>query len=223
MIVVGLTGSVGMGKSVTASMLMRLGVPVHDSDAEVHSLLSDKDTLADLKSLFPPSAYPRVYAGSPQGPIDRAALGEIIFKDPDKRRALESILHPRVRQAQTRFIRKHSKAGAGLVVLDIPLLFETGAQDRVDCVIVVSAPPHIQRARVLSRPGMTPERFEAILAAQMPDSEKRARADYVLETGLGRAHTMKRLMEILADIRHNISHRSSGNPPESAHEDRDDF
>src|SRR5690606_12753699 len=130
-------------------------------------------------------------------PINRKALGKIVFHDNEKRILLENMLHPLVREAQTAFIRRKQAKGRKIVALDIPLLFETGGEKNVDYVIVVSAPDFVQRQRVLARPGMSEETFEAILAKQMPDAEKRARADYVVHTGLGRAQTMKELKAVL--------------------------
>lgn len=176
MIVLGLTGSIGMGKSTTAEMFAEAGVPVHDSDAAVHRLYAG-------------AAAPLVEAAFPgtvvDGVVDRARLAEAVLGRPEALARLEAIVHPLVRADADRFVAEHRARGAPLVVLDIPLLFETGGTDRVDRIAVVSAPADEQRARVLRRPGMTEEKFARILANQVPDAEKRARADYVIDTGRG--------------------------------------
>ncbi|MGB4107524.1 MAG: dephospho-CoA kinase [Alphaproteobacteria bacterium] len=205
MIVIGLTGSIGMGKSVAAAMLESMRIPVHEADDEVHKLLAPgaAGALAVGKA-FPYFGYPQIYGRKTKSgarSIKRAALGKIIFADDEKRKKLEKILHPLVRGAQARFIRKHTNLGAKMVALDIPLLFETGGESLVHYIFVVSAPYNVQRRRVLARPGMDEKKFRAILERQMPDGEKRARADYVIHTGLGRAQTMKELKAALADIR----------------------
>lgn len=194
MIVLGLTGSVGMGKSTAAAMLRRLGVAVHDSDGVVHRLLAPKG--AAVAPVM--AAFPGVARGD--GGIDRAALGARVFGDPAGLRRLERILHPLVRWSQQRFLARARARRLRLVVLDIPLLFETGGGRRCDKIIVVSAPAFLQRARVLARPGMSEARFGAILAQQMADAEKRKRADYVLPSGLGRAVTFRRLKRILREL-----------------------
>lgn len=190
--VIGLTGSIGMGKSVTANLLGRLGVPVHDSDAAVHHLLSPHGAAFKIVAQTFPAAWDKK-----THTIDRRKLGEIIFADPDKKRVLEALLHPYVWRSQRLFVLKMKRMGKRRVVLDIPLLFETGAERRCDSVIVVTAPSFIQRLRVLNRSNMTPDRFSAILAAQIPDVEKRRRADIVIQTGLGKAFTLKKLKEFL--------------------------
>ena len=186
-----LTGSVGMGKTTAARMLRRLGVPVHDADAEVHRLLGRNG--AAVKAVE--AAFPGVKSGKA---IDRAALGKLVFADPKALRRLEGILHPLVRRAERRFLAEARRERRKLVVLDIPLLYETKGERRCDGVIVVSAPRAIQRARVLARPGMTKERLAAIEARQMPDREKRRRADIVIETGLGKRHSLQALRRALA-------------------------
>ncbi len=205
MIVIGLTGSIGMGKSVAAAMLQTLRVPVHDSDGEVHKLLRPGGKAAvAVGAAFPYFRFPQIYGKKGKSgirPIKRAALGEVVFHDSARRRKLEKIIHPLVRAAQNDFIRKHKKMGAQIIALDIPLLFETGGESLVDVVLVVTAPCEVQRRRVLARPGMTEEKFRSILKRQMPDGEKRARADYIVHTGLGRAPAMKELKAALADIR----------------------
>lgn len=193
MFVLGLTGSIGMGKSTAADMLRRLGVPVHDADAAVHRLLAaDPIVRAEIAARFP--------SAMDGGEIDRQALGAAVFSDPAARSALETILHPRVRAAAKRFLRKQALARAPLVVLDIPLLYETGGEVDVDAVMVVSAPEFLQARRVLSRPGMSVERFRGILASQISDGEKRRRADYVIETGIGKAYTYRRLQQLVGAL-----------------------
>jgi dephospho-CoA kinase len=194
MVVLGLTGSVGMGKSTAARMLRRLGVPVHDADAEVHRLLGlGGGAVAAVAESFP--------GARADDRIDRAALGRLVFGDPAALKRLEAILHPLVRAAQTRFLAACRRARVPVAVLDIPLLFETAGESRSDGVIVVSAPLWLQRARVLQRPGMTEARLGAILAQQLPDAEKRRRATWVVPTGLGEALTLRRLKGILREVR----------------------
>ncbi len=193
MFVLGLTGSIGMGKSTAADMLRRLGVPVHDADAAVHRLLAADPTVrAEIAARFP--------SAMDGDKIDRQALGAAVFSDPAARRALEAILHPRVRAAAKRFLRKQALARTPLVVLDIPLLYETGGDADVDAVMVVTAPEFLQARRVLSRPGMSVERLRGILASQVSDGEKRRRADYVVETGLGKAYTYRRLQQVVGAL-----------------------
>jgi dephospho-CoA kinase len=186
-----LTGSVGMGKTTAARMLRSMGIPVHDADAEVHRLLGRGG--AAVKAVE--AAFPGVKSGRA---IDRAALGRIVFVDPAALKRLEAILHPLVRQAERKFLAQSRRERRRLVVLDIPLLYETQGEGRCDGVIVVSAPKAIQHARVLARPGMTKERLAAIEARQMPDRQKRRRADIVIETGLGKRHSLENLRRALA-------------------------
>ena len=195
MIVLGLTGSIGMGTSTAAAMLRRLRVPLFDADAVVHRLLAPGG-----------AAVPTVAAGFPgvamaQGGIDRKRLGARVFDDRDALRRLERIIHPLVRAAERRFLAAARRRGAAVAVLDIPLLFETGGAARCDYVMVVSAPAFLQRQRVMRRPGMTDSRFRAILRQQMPDREKRRRADFVVPSGLGRAATLRRLRAIIRLLR----------------------
>ena len=175
--VLGLTGSIGMGKSATAAMFAKLGVPVHDADAAVHALYGPGGAAAE--------AIGREFPGTldAEGGVDRAALREAVLGDAARLKRLEALVHPLVRRESEAFLARHRQAP--LVVLDIPLLYETGGEGRCDAVAVVSAPAEIQRERVLARPGMTEHAFAAILAKQMPDAEKRARADYVIDTGKG--------------------------------------
>lgn len=201
MIVLGITGSIGMGKSTIAEMLRLEGIPVHESDAEVHRLLSsDNAAKAAVAAAFPYFEHPEIYDRKTKA-IDRAALGALVFANGEKRETLESILHPLVRISQDKFLRDAKKSGSTITALDIPLLFETGAEDRVDYVLVASAPFFIQEERVMARPGMTEEKFRAILARQLPDAEKRARADYIVPTGLNRAETLQAVKKILSEIR----------------------
>lgn len=190
--ILGLTGSIGMGKSTVAAMFERFGVPVFDADREVRRMQGPGGPLVPaIERQFPGTTGP---AG-----VDRAALGDRVFRDPGALVMLESIVHPAVRAAREEFLCAH--ASAPLVVFDVPLLFEKGGIDEVDEVAVVSAPAEVQRARVLGREGMTPERYAEILALQLPDAAKRARADYVIDTGCPLAETedqVRRLVEKLA-------------------------
>ena len=187
--ILGLTGSIGMGKSTAAQALRRLGVRVHDADAEVHRLLAiDRPTIAAVAAAFPGVLR--------DGRVDRGELGRRVFGDPAALGRLEAILHPRVRAAEARFLHRARAARATLVVLDIPLLYETGGERRCDRVVVVSAPGFVQAARVLHRAGMTPERLAAILARQVPDASKRRRADFVVPTGLDRGTSWRALARV---------------------------
>ncbi|MFE0016554.1 dephospho-CoA kinase [Mesorhizobium sp. NPDC059054] len=191
MIVLGLTGSIGMGKSTAAKMFREAGVPVHDSDEAVHRLYAGK-------------AAPLIEAAFPgvtrDGTVDRALLGQRVLGDATALKTLEGIIHPLVRADADAFLARHRDAGAPLSVLDIPLLFETGGRGRVDKVVVVSAPAEQQRVRVLARPGMTEEKFESILAKQVSDTEKRRLADYVVDTGSGFEVTRKAIGAIIAEL-----------------------
>jgi dephospho-CoA kinase len=191
MIVLGLTGSIGMGKSTTAKMFAEAGVPVHDSDDTVHRLYAGK--AAPLIE----AEFPGVVVG---GAVDRARLAARVLGDPAALKKLEAIVHPLVRADADAFLARHRAEGAPLALLDIPLLFETGGRDRVDKVVVVSAAADIQRERVLARAGMTPEKFEAILARQMPDAEKRRLADFVVDTGQGFDAAKAAVRKIVAEL-----------------------
>ncbi len=198
MIVLGITGSIGMGKSTAASMLRDMGIPVHDSDAAVHGLLGPEGkAVAAVAQLFP-AALKTDAAG--RACIDRQILGRIVFGDRAKKRQLEDILHPLVREESDRFKEEMRKKAHRLIALDIPLLFETGAEKRVNVTLCVTAPPETQRARVLSRPGMTSEKFDRIVAGQLPDSEKCRRADYVLESSHGLEEMRRQLQKIVDKI-----------------------
>ena len=204
MIVIGVTGSIGMGKSTVTSMLQRLGVPTHDADAEVHQLLAPKGKgYKAVARAFPYYSYPGIYGRTWKGGryIKRQALGKIVFRSEVAREKLEAILHPLVREAQAEFIRKMRRMGKKIVALDIPLLFETGGESLVHAVFVASAPYDVQRERVMARPGMDDKKFREILKRQMPDGEKRARGDYVIHTGLGRAHSMREIKAALRDLK----------------------
>jgi dephospho-CoA kinase len=190
MIVVGLTGSIGMGKSETARMFAAEGIPVSESDAIVHQLY-DRDGAA-VEPVA--AAFPGVAVG---GRIDREKLAWHLGSHPEDFARLEAIVHPLVRAAQEKFLNQERRQKARLAVLDIPLLFETGRDRDVDKIVVVSAPADVQRARVLARPGMTEEKFAAILARQLPDSEKRARADFVVDSSQGLDHARGQVRHII--------------------------
>jgi dephospho-CoA kinase len=194
MIVIGLTGSIGMGKSTAAQMFRRLGVPVEDSDAAVHALFAKGGAAVEPVG----AAFPGVVK---DGAVDRAALGTLVYGDPAALRTLESIVHPLVGRSRDAFLARMRARREPVVVLDIPLLFEAGLDRLCDATVVVSAPAFIQEARVMARPGMTRERFARIRAQQMSDAEKRRRADFVVSSGLGRAHSLNRLREIVRVLR----------------------
>lgn len=193
MIVLGLTGSIGMGKSTAAKMFRRRGIPVHDADAAVHRLMGKGGrAVAAIAAAFPGSVV--------AGRVDRPALGAKVFGQPAALKRLEKILHPLVQAEAQRFIRRHRARRCKLVVLDIPLLFETGGERRCDAVIVVTAPRFLQHARVLARPRMTATRLAEIEALQMPDAEKRKRADFIIETGHGHRVALRQLQMILQRV-----------------------
>lgn len=191
--VLGLTGSIGMGKSTAATLLRQLGVPVHEADAAVRRLIG-----------LGGAAVPAVAAAFPgvvrNGAVDRRALGARVFGDDAAIARLERILHPLVRRDSARFLGQARQRRARVVVLDVPLLFEVGRDQDCDATLVVSAPSFVQRARVLARPGMTEERLAQVLARQLPDPEKRRRADFVVPTGLGRRLTLRRLIGVLKTL-----------------------
>ncbi len=188
MIVLGLTGSIGTGKSTTAAMFADLGVPVHDADRAVHDLYAG-EAVAPIASVFPDAVR--------DGKVDRAALSEILRQAPERFGELEQIVHPMVREKEAAFLAHHRETGTPIVLLDIPLLFETGGAARVDKIVVVTCDPAIQRQRVLARPGMTEEKFDLIRARQMPDAEKRKRADFVVDSGHGLEPARLRVAEII--------------------------
>ena len=193
MITLGLTGSIGMGKSTTAAMFARHGVAVHDADRAVHRLYGRGGAaVAPVGDLFP--------GAMAEGAIDRAALAALVQGDRAALAALEAVVHPLVRAEETRFLVAARAAGRRIALVDVPLLLETGGERRVDMVVVVTAAPEIQRARVLARPGMTEERFAAILKRQMADAEKRRRAHFVINTGHGLAAAERAVADILTAL-----------------------
>jgi dephospho-CoA kinase len=197
MIVLGLTGSIGMGKSTTLMMFAEEGIAVYSADDAVHELYEGKATALIGK------AFPGSVTG---GKVDRTKLAAMVLHKPDALKRLEAIVHPLVRQKELAFVKGARKSGAALAVLDIPLLFETQGEKRVDKVVVVTADPQIQRDRVLSRPGMTNEKFTAILARQMPDADKRTRADYIIDTGTGLEATRNAVRAIIRSAKENRNH-----------------
>ena len=194
MILIGLTGSIGMGKSTTAAMFREAGVPVYDADAAVHDLYDKGGAAVGPVG----EAFPGVVK---DGAIDREALRQKVLGNPEALKTLNGIVHPLVGRDRVGFFQQAEAAGADLVVLDIPLLFETGGHANVDAVVVVTAPAEMQRERVLARPGMSPERLDAILAQQMADAEKRARAHFVVDTGRGLEPARAQVAEIIAVMR----------------------
>jgi dephospho-CoA kinase len=191
MIIIGLTGSIGMGKSTTSDMFKSLGVPVISADQIVHDLYS-AEAAPLIEAAFPGSA--------PDGVVNRQFLSEKLMAAPEEFKRLEAIIHPLVRAREKSFVEAAAARNEPMVLLDIPLLFETGTTDRVDVIVVVSCAPDIQRQRVMARPGMTAEKFEAILARQTPDAEKRARADYVIDTGEGLVAAQRQVTDIVAAL-----------------------
>ena len=192
MIIIGLTGSIGMGKSTVAAMFERLGVPVFDADAAVRALQGPGGrALPAIEALFAGTTHP--------DGLHREKLGEHVFGNPAALKQLERILHPLVGEAQSDFLGRHRRKRA--VILDVPLLFEKGGWRRCDLTVVVSAPARVQRARVLARSGMTPAKFAAILKTQMADAEKRRRADVVIETGRGRRVTWLAVQRVVKGLR----------------------
>ncbi len=192
MIRIGLTGSIGMGKSTSAKIFSEAGIPVNDSDAVVHDLYSG-EAVPLVEAAFPGSTS--------DGKVDRQELSRKLAGDPSGFKRLEAIVHPLVRERENQFLERHRQGGADMIVLDIPLLFETGAEKRLDKIVVVSCDPQIQRERVLARQGMTEEKFNMILSRQTPDAEKRARADYVIDTGGSIDAAREQVKEIIADLR----------------------
>lgn len=192
MLVLGLTGSIGMGKTTTARFFADEGVPVLDADAVVHQLY-DGEAVAAIETAFPGT--------SRDGRIDREELSRRVVGNLEALKQLEAIVHPLVRAAQARFLADAERSGAPVAVLDVPLLFETGGERRVDAVVVVSAPADVQRARTLDRAGMTAEKFEALLQKQMPDDEKRRRADFVVDTSQSFDSARAQVRAILASVR----------------------
>lgn len=194
MLVIGLTGGMGMGKSSAAAHLRTHGIPVFDADAYVHQLYEGEGAPA-IEATFPGTTR--------DGRVDRALLAKAVMGKPDRLKALEALVHPMVVRAEIDFLRRVEKSGAKLAVLEIPLLFETGAQSRVDVTVALSAPEDVRRARVLSRPGMTKEKFDALRARQCTDAERRAQADYVIESGT----TLENLHEQLDQLIESLQDR----------------
>lgn len=194
MLILGLTGSIGMGKSTTSKMFQDEGVPVYDADAAVHALYATGGAAVGPVE----AAFPGVVVN---GAIDRAKLSAEVVGNSEALTKLEAIVHPLVGAHRIGFFEQAKAEGHEIVVLDIPLLFETGGEKRVDKVVVVSAPADVQRARVLARPEMTPEKFEAILARQTPDAEKRACADFIIDTGQGLDHARQQVRDLLTLLR----------------------
>src|SRR5215472_4854075 len=191
MFLLGLTGSLGMGKTTTAGFFAEAGVPVHDADAAVHRLY-EGEAAAVIEAAFPGTTT--------AGKVDRARLAQRVLDDPEALRRLEALIHPLVREAEARFLKEAERAGARVAVLDIPLLFETGGDRRVDAVVVVSAPQDVQSVRVMARPGMTAAKLDAILARQLADAEKRSRADFVVDTSRGFEAARAQVREILRTV-----------------------
>lgn len=186
-----LTGSLGMGKSVTAKLFAEAGVPVHDSDAVVHALY-EGEAAAAIERAFPGTTA--------AGKVDRTKLAAMVINDKAALKRLEDIVHPLVAASRDKFLADAQARGAPMVVLDIPLLFEIGGHRVCDAVVVVSAPADVQRARALERPGMTEEKFESLVAKQMPDAEKRARADFIVDSSKGFDHARAQVRDILQAI-----------------------
>jgi dephospho-CoA kinase len=191
MFVLGLTGSLGMGKSTTAGFFAELGIPVHDADAVVHRLYKNEPA-ALIEAAFPGTTA--------HGEVDREKLAKHVLADPAAVKKLEAIVHPLVRAAEEEFLAEAERKNARVAVLDIPLLFETGGDRRCDAVVVVSAPEDVRRTRIFERPGMTAQKFAAIVANQMPDAEKRKRADFIVDTSIGFDAARAQVREILARV-----------------------
>jgi dephospho-CoA kinase len=190
MIVLGLTGSIGMGKSTTAKLFAEAGAPVYDADATVH-LVYEGEAVPAIEAAFPGSTA--------NGSVDRARLSALVVHDPAAIRRLEQIVHPMLRTYHQKFLEDAERSGAPVAVVDVPLLFETGGESRVDAVVVVTTTPKIQRQRILARDNMTGEKLDAILARQMPDAEKRRRADFVVDTSHGLDPVRSRIRDILEE------------------------
>lgn len=191
MLLLGLTGSIGMGKSTTAKLFEEAGVPVYDADATVHKVYEGEAAPA-VEAAFPGSTV--------NGKVDRQKLSAMVVNNADAMKRLETIVHPMLRSHQLKFLDDAEKSGAPVAVLDVPLLYETGGENRVDAVVVVTTAPEIQRERILARDNMTPEKLDAILARQLPDAEKRKRADFVVDTSHGLEPVRQRIGEILREV-----------------------
>jgi dephospho-CoA kinase len=202
MITIGLTGSIGMGKSTTAAMFAAEGVPVYDADAEVHRLQSAGGAaVAPIEAAFPGVVK--------DGAVDRGLLGARVLGNPEALKRLESIIFPLLGAGRAAFDKRVEASGADMVVLDIPLLFETGGEKRVDVVVVVSAPAEMQRERVLARPGWGAERLDPVLAKQTPDAEKRARADFVIDTSRGLEPAREQVRNVISALRSRVKNSAS--------------
>jgi dephospho-CoA kinase len=188
MIVLGLTGSIGMGKSTTASLFAEAGVPVYDADAAVHRLY-EGEAVAAIEAAFPGTTA--------DGKVDRTRLSARVVHDPDAMKRLEEIVHPMLGASRQKFLQDAERSGAPVAVVDVPLLYETGGEKRVDAVVVVTTSPEVQRERILARPNMTEEKLQAILARQMPDAEKRKRAHFLVDTSHGLDPVRAQLRDIL--------------------------
>ena len=190
MIILGLTGSIGMGKSTTAKLFAEAGVPVYDADATVH-LLYEGEAVPSIEAAFPGTTA--------DGKVDRNKLSAQVVHDPSAIKRLESIVHPMLGASRQKFLREAEQSGAPVAVVDVPLLYETGGEKRVDAVVVVTTSPEIQRQRILARDNMTGEKLDAILARQLPDAEKRKRADFVVDTSHGLDPVRARIRDILVE------------------------
>ena len=188
MIILGLTGSIGMGKSTTAKLFAEAGVPVYDADAAVHRLY-EGEAVPAIEAAFPGTTV--------DGKVDRARLSALVVHDPAAMKQLERIVHPMLGASRKKFLDEAERSGAPVAVVDVPLLYETGGESRVDAVVVVTTTPEVQRERILARDNMTGEKLDAILARQLPDSEKRKRADFVVDTSHGLEPVRARIRDIL--------------------------
>jgi len=214
MIIIGLTGSIGMGKSTTAAMFAAEGAPVYDADAEVHRLQAKGGAAVEaIEAVFPGVVK--------DGAVDRTALGAQVFGNPEALQRLNGIIYPLLGEGRARFFADAEASGAEMVVLDIPMLFETGGEARMDAVVVVTAPEHVQRERVLARPGYEAARLDAILARQMHDAEKRARAHFVIDTGEGMDSAREQVRAVIATLkqpgglgRHKAALEARRKPPQ---------
>jgi dephospho-CoA kinase len=199
MLILGLTGSIGMGKSTTAKLFSEAGVPVYDADATVH-LIYEGEAAPAIEAEFPVTVV--------NGKVDRTLLSPKVVHDAEAMKRLESIVHPMLRAHHQKFLDDAERSGAPVAVVDIPLLYETGGEKRVDAVVVVTTAPDVQRERILARDGMTPEKLDAILARQLPDAEKRKRADFVVDTSNGLDPVRAQIREILDQARKMPQRRS---------------
>lgn len=192
--IIGLTGSIGMGKSTTAAMFREAGIPVYDADAAVHAAYAVGGVaVGPVGDAFPGTVS--------EGRVDRESLRQQVLGNPDAMAKLNSIVHPLIGKSRADAFEAAIASGADMIVLDVPLIYETGGDKNMDAVIVVSAPPEMQRERVLAREGMSPERLDAILAQQVPDAEKRKRADYVIDTGRGLEAARAQVTEVISALR----------------------